>query len=88
MTTTGGTLTFACGVYDQLSQPLTMDNTGHFSVAATSHSSLTLPIPVQITGTVSGSTMTITQTYQGDQASTYTLTYGQQPPQYNGACPA
>jgi hypothetical protein len=88
VTSSGGTLSFACGVYDQLALPLTVDSTGHFTVAASELSSITTPRPVQLTGVVSGSTMTITQTYQGGGSSTYTLTYGRQPPTYNGGCPA
>ena len=90
----GGTLTFECGANDQLTQPLTVDGQGHFDVTATPHGSLPVVLPpgtppaqVHLSGTVTGRTMTLTETDASGQATTYVLTYGQAAPTFTGACP-
>ena len=91
VTATGGTLSFACGAADTFTQPLTTDAQGSFDVAATQKSSLPMVGPmtkVHLTGTVSGRTMTLQEVYVSGQAgTTYTLTFGQAAPVFNGACP-
>lgn len=91
VTETGGTLSFACGASDTLTQPLTTDAQGSFDVAATQKSSLPMVGPmtkVHLAGTVSGRTMTLHEVFaSGSAGTTYTLTFGQAAPQFNGACP-
>lgn len=95
VTANGGTLRFSCGAADQLTEPLTTDGQGNFSVAATQN--LALPVvpargspavPIHLAGTVSGRTMTMHEVYaSGAAGTTYMLTFGQAAPQFNGPCP-
>lgn len=92
VTATGGTLSFACGAADTFTQPLTTDGQGSFDVAATQKSALAMAGPqtkVHLTGTVSRRTMTLHEVFaSGLAGTTYTLTFGQAAPQFNGSCPA
>ncbi len=91
VTATGGTLSFACGAADTFPQPLTTDAHGSFDVAATQKSSLPMVGPmtkVHLTGTVSGRAMTVHEVFaSGSAGTTYTLTFGQAAPQFDGGCP-
>jgi len=95
VTANGGTLRLTCGAADTLTEPLTTDRQGNFSVAATQD--LALPVRpvsgspvtlIHLAGTVSGRTMTLHEVYaSGAAGTTYTLTFGQAAPPFNGPCP-
>ena len=91
VTSAGGTLTFPCGKYDQLTEALTLDGSGHFDVTATPYYPLSVPIgpppTVHLVGSVSGGTMTIMEVRSASQGPVYTLIYGQPPPRFSGSCP-
>ncbi len=97
VTAAGGSVTLPCGDTGQITQPLTLDATGHFDVTGT----LTegggpplmtpiSPIPARFTGTTDGKTMTLTVTPAPLGAPTggpYTLTYGAPMTTNIGGCP-
>jgi hypothetical protein len=92
LTTTGGSLGFACGAVDILIQPLTAGSNGAFDVVATEQLPLEAPVngvypQIHLVGTVSGSTITLHEVYASGTGPTYTLTYGKPAPVFNGPCP-
>ena len=93
LTSTGGTLAFACGAEDVLTQPLVANADGTFNVIATEHIPLLGAIngmypQVHLVGTVSGSTITLHGVFTSGPGPSYTVTYGKSAPTFNGACPA
>jgi hypothetical protein len=86
VTSTGGTFAFEC-MEDTLDQPIAPDSTGHFTVTATITGGLPTnnPQTEQLTGSISGSTMTV---YVPSQDGTFTLTYGNIVSVTGGGCPA
>ena len=89
LTSTGGQFQElgSCGWGGPLNGPIIPDQGGHFDVSGTYLSNIP-SMPVHYVGTVSGNTITLTVVENSSGTGmTYTLTYGQQPPQFTGVCP-
>ncbi len=96
VTATGASVTLQCGQSAQITQPITLDASGHFDVAGTIIPFTATPfppkpVPARFTGTTDGKTMTITVTpapYRFQpQSNAYALTYGTSPALEFGGCP-
>ena len=98
VTSAGGSVTLPCSSTAAITQPLTLDGTGHFDATGTvtivlGPPSLSgtgpAPVPATFTGTTDGKTLnlTITRTDTGAMVGTYALTYGAAPV-FNQLCPS
>lgn len=96
LTGSSGQLNLPCDSNYRFTQPLVIDGNGHFSVAGTSYSSFPVQpdsgakaVPVVLSGTASGDTITVTvtdDTFQRVQG-TYTVVKGKDAPTFTGVCP-
>lgn len=90
VTADGARLTYPCGDYTQIDQPLRSDTNGHIKATGTYHSHFSPATPpIAIDAVVSGNDLTLTLTLPNttNPPAIYVLTYGHQAPVYQGACP-
>ena len=92
LTATGGSLALTCGTEDVLTGPLLPGDGGMFDVAAAQHIPIYMSVggaypQVHLVGTVSGSMITLHEFSASGVGPSYSVTYGQSAPSFNGPCP-